>query len=85
MYKIHFIWKAVESNCLARYVCLENLENNKFSVHNVDFFNKPFDKDDIQKADVNFLELFLDVNPTERCAWHDSLISAINSHEEDFS
>ncbi len=53
-----------------------------YCVHSADFFRE--NRDD-QQFSRQFLELFLDGDPQDRCEWFDSLALAIADHIAEFS
>lgn len=84
-YKPHVIWKRIGEDKAARYLCLHELSSNKYAVQNVDFFYLPLLKDRLFEADANSMELFIEIEPLERCDWFDELLEAIADHDTKFS
>ncbi len=80
-----FIWKKLDADSAVRYCCFENLETRNFCVQNADFFSLPIDWKCLQQAEERIVELFIESAPHERCEWYDSLSSAIEAHDFDFS
>lgn len=85
LFKQIFIWKKIDADSAVRYCCFENLEKNNFCVQNADFFSLPIEWKYLQEAEARIAELFMECAPDKRCEWHDSLKSAIEAHDSDFS
>lgn len=61
------------------------METSKFCVQNADFFYLPINHGQIDDANKTFIDLFMDVDPMDRCDWFDELNNAIEHHEISFS
>ena len=67
------------------YQCLRRLTDGSFAVQSADFFRSNTCKPDSQASDQQFVELFLEEEPTNRCSWFPTLIEAISTHERNFA
>lgn len=85
LFKQIFIWKKISADSAIRYCCFENLEKRIFCVQNADYFSLPIEWKCFQEAEAQIAELFMECAPDERCEWYDSLKSAIEAHDSDFS
>lgn len=83
IYKKHTVLRR-NGNDITIYVCLERVGSDKFAVHQAEFI--PHEEVILAMADVdaNFLELFSDEDPGERCEWFSSLQEAIEEHDKAF-
>ena len=79
------VWKRLSSEASVRYNCFRSLRTGKYGVQSADYFRLPIDEKQVGQFARQFLELFIEVAPDERCTWFDSLDEAIRAHEEDFS
>lgn len=78
------VWKRVDGKCVARYQCLKRMSDGLFTVQNTDFLYLPISLLSLKNSDQQFLELFMDDDPSDRCDWFPSLIEAINKHNAEF-
>lgn len=83
LYKEIIVWKRTESHII-RYLCLQNLESEKFCVQNADFVYRPADAEYLSQLDNQKVELLLEEDPAIRCDWFPSLHEAIKNHDESF-
>ena len=79
------VWKRLNDQTAVLYRCFKRLEDEKFAVQSADFFRLPIDERQIHNSARQFFELFIEVAPSERCTWFESLDEAIAAHERDFS
>ncbi len=79
------IWKRKGEGVVVLYRCFQSLAGGKFAVQSADFFKLPVDIERLQQSEKQFLELLLEVPPSERCDWFDSLEEAIAAHDNEFS
>lgn len=84
-YKKVDVWKKVDDKCLIRFRCYELLGEGKFCVQSADYFYPPISSEQMLVAENRQVELFLDVDPTERSETYSTLEEAIIAHEADFS
>jgi len=85
LFKEIMIWKRVDDVSAVRYSCLNDLQNGKFAVQSADFFRLPLEGQAVVEHANQFAALFIEVAPSERCLWFDSIEGAIINHECDFS
>lgn len=83
-YQSSFVWKRIDENTAARYFCLFDINSNKYAVQNTDFFYLPIQKNHIDAASRSLIELFIEIEPKERCEWFSTLMDAIIAHDNDF-
>ncbi len=83
-YKKLDIWKRIDAGTVVRFQCLERTKDGVFAVQNADFFRDPLTVSEMQRSDRQFLELFFEEEPTDRCKWYRSVDEAIAAHERDF-
>jgi hypothetical protein len=55
-----------------------------FGVQSADFYTLPLKVEVVANSDRQFVELLVEIEPTERCSWYTSLLYAIAAHEESF-
>lgn len=84
LYKQILIWKHLEDGAV-RYCCFENLASHQYCVQSADFFRLPIENKQLTSSNIQMVELFMEVEPRERCMWFDSLESAITAHDQAFS
>jgi hypothetical protein len=85
LYKELKIWKRREADTAVLYRCFHDLTKGRFAVQSADFFKLPIDERQILDSEKQFLELLVEIAPSERCDWFSSIDEAIASHERDFS
>jgi len=85
MYQEFRVWKRLNERSCIRYCCLRDLGTGRYAVQSADFFYLPIDEQQRHQLDAQFLELFMEINPQERCAWFDSVEAAIAAHDEEFA
>lgn len=79
------IWKYFDGATAVRYCCFHDLADGKYAVQSADFFRIPLTEIQFRNFEKQFVELFTEISPRERCVWFDSLEEAIKAHEHDFS
>lgn len=85
LYKAITVWRRMNEASAVRFNCLQNIDTKKFSVQSADFFYLPITQPQIEVFERQYLELFIEVSPEERCEWFESLDAAIAGHDRDFS
>jgi hypothetical protein len=85
LYKELKVWRRVDSRAAIIFSCLLDLARGVFAVQSADFFRLPITKEQLESFDKQYLELFIEISPIERCEWFDSLEEAIAAHDRDFS
>jgi hypothetical protein len=79
------VWKHIDNTNAVRYCCFHDLSTNKYAVQSADFFCLPVDEKQLKFLNVQFLELLMEIAPSERCTWYSSVEEAIAAHDELFS
>ncbi|AMC33234.1 hypothetical protein [Janthinobacterium sp. B9-8] len=79
------LWKNVNETTAIKYCCLKDISLNKFAVQSADFFHLPVDENQLKKSEKQFIELFIETNPLNRCDWFFTLNEAVNQFDNDFS
>ncbi len=77
--------KSLGDTSAVSYCCLKRLATGQYAVQNADFFGVPLEDKQFRYFEKQFAELFIEVSPSERCDWFDSVEEAIMAHERDFS
>ncbi len=85
LYKRIDVWKRINDEKVARYLCFQILEEGEFCVQSADFFNYPVRKSDLWHAEIQAVDLFLESPPEERNAKYSSLTEAIQAHDDEFA
>lgn len=85
LYKEILVWKRLDEYLAVRYCCFHDMQSGKYAVQSADFFRIPFVETQFREFEKQFVELFIDVSPKERCDWYDSIEEAIKTHDECFS
>jgi hypothetical protein len=85
LYKELRVWRRVDSHTAVRFFCLLDLATKMFAVQSADFFRLPITKEQLENFDKQYLELFIEISPADRCEWFESLEEAIAAHDRDFS
>ena len=84
MYEAIYVWDRYDENGVVRYTCLKNIKNDLYAVHSADFFYI----DSVEKYQMehfrNFLEIFTEQDPANRCDWFEKLQDAIENHIVEF-
>lgn len=83
-YQSHLVWKRINEHSVVRYFCWYDLVRRKYAVQNADFFYSPISIQELSGSDKNSAELFMDIDPAERCDWFDDILEAIKNHEIKF-
>jgi hypothetical protein len=84
-YKEIMVWKYVNDTHCVRYCCFQTLKTHQYCVQSCDFFYLPIVESRMREFDMQFVELFIAVEQSERSPLFDSLEEAILAFEEDFS
>jgi hypothetical protein len=85
LYKELKIWRRIDNRAAIRFFCLFDLSSGMFAVQSADFFRLPVTKEQLENFDKQYLELFMEISPVERCEWFNSLTEAITAHDRGFS
>lgn len=79
------VWKRLDAARAVLYRCFEDTTTRRFAVQSADFFKLPIDASQIQRSEMQFAELFMEIAPDERCKWFNSVEEAIAAHDSEFS
>ena len=79
------VWKRVDKRQAIKFNCLEDMNLHKFVVQSADFFTLPLKKERFEEFDKQFVELFIEIKPSDRRKWFDSIEEAIAAHETQFT
>ncbi len=77
------VWRRMDGFAI-RYRCLQCLDTQKYGVQSSDYYYARDKGAQTWASDAQFVELFLDTSPAERCTWFDSLSEAIEAHDATF-
>ena len=84
LYREFSIWMRVDDRKAVRFRCLEDLQSCLFCVQSADFYTLPINTERHAQFDTQFAELFIEIDPLERCIWYDSVAEAILAHQNEF-
>jgi hypothetical protein len=84
-YKKIDVWKKIDDKCVVRFRCYELIGEGEFCVQSADYFYYPISNEQLIKSENQQLELFLDIDPTERSETFSTLEEAILAHEAEFA
>ncbi len=85
LFKAVDVWQRRGNTELVRYRCLQSLKTEKYSVQSEDHYHSPLDAKQAANLDRQFLELMLEMPPSERLGEYDSLSEAIAAHVQSFA
>lgn len=83
LYREITIWRRNSDAEAVRYSCFENVETGRFCVQLADFVQLPLKDEQAHHQQRNRVELFIE-GQLEACDWHDSLKTAIKTHDATF-
>lgn len=78
------VWRHVDEHVAIRYFCLKRLRDEYYAVQSADYFRLPIDEKQMTFFDKQFVELFIEMSPDDRCEWFDSIEKAIGDHDKYF-
>jgi hypothetical protein len=78
------VWKRSGPNQVLRFQCLQRLPDGQFAVQNTDYI-RDCSSARLHESDRQFVELFLEEDPGDRCSWFSTLEEAIRAHEAEFA
>jgi hypothetical protein len=76
------VWKHISDSQAIRYNCFRNLKTGKYAIQSEDYYRLPVDEKQVRQFESQFLELFIETQPSERSTSFDSLEEAIKGHDE---
>ena len=84
LYRTIDVWKRVDENTAIRYHCFESLLSKRFCVQSADSYRLPLNEQQTANLASQFLELFIEEEPSNRGGEHDTLEEAIATHDRAF-
>ena len=78
------VWKRIDDKGAVKFRCFEDMDSHAFCVQSADFYRLPLRVDVSAHFDRQFVELFIEIEPMERCEWFASVEKAIAAHEKKF-
>jgi hypothetical protein len=84
LYRTIDVWKRVDRTTALRYRCFQSLQSKKYCVQSADFFRLPLDAKQVSSLDSQFVQLFIEQEPSNRTAEYLTLEDAIAAHDKDF-
>ena len=85
LYRTIDVWKEGRPNdCPSLYRLLSRLQSKKYCVQSADFFRLPLDAKQVSSLDSQFVQLFIEQEPSDRTAEFAKLEDAIAAHDKDF-
>ena len=83
-YRAIDVWKRLDGTSAVRYRCFECLQSKRFCVQTADFYRLPTDGKQVSFVNSQFVELFIEQEPSSRSPEYPTLEEAIAAHEESF-
>ena len=84
LYRVIDVWKRSGENSAIRYRCFESLTSKRYCVQSADFYRLPLDQKQVSSLDAQFVELFVEQDPSARNAEYPTLEEAIAAHDKEF-
>jgi hypothetical protein len=84
LYRAIDVWKKVDRSTAVRYRCFESVQSKLYCVQSADFYRLPVNEKQVSHLDSQFVELFLEQDPSNRAGEYGTLEEAIAAHEKDF-
>ncbi|MBO3459923.1 hypothetical protein G7B40_040050 [Aetokthonos hydrillicola Thurmond2011] len=85
MFKAIDVWKRLDTTTAVRYRCFQRLTDGQFCVQSADYYYLPIREEQVRSLDRQFLELFVEEAPDERCEVYPRLEEAIAMYESEFA
>ncbi|MEC4818936.1 MAG: hypothetical protein SAK29_37525 [Scytonema sp. PMC 1069.18] len=85
MFKTIDIWKRLDHTTAVRYRCFQRLMDGQFCVQSADYYYLPIREEQVRTLDRQFLELFIEEAPDQRCEVYPNLEEAIAMYEKEFA
>jgi hypothetical protein len=85
LYKSIDVWRRVDETTAVRYRCFESLQSKRYCVQSADFYRLPLDDKEVSSLNSQFLELFIEHEPSSRGSEYLTLEEAIAAHDRLFS
>lgn len=84
LYKAIDVWKRLDDSTAVRFRCFESLRSGRFCVQSADFYRLPLHAAHVANLDRQFVELFVEQEPSNRNAEFTTLEEAILMHDKEF-
>ena len=84
LYNTIDVWKRVDQSTALRYRCFQSLQSKEYCVQSVDFYRLPLDAKQVSNLDSQFVQLFIEQEPSNRTAEYLTLEDAIAAHDREF-
>jgi hypothetical protein len=84
LYRAIDVWKRMNERTTIRYRCFESLQSKQFCVQSADFYRLPLSEQMIANLARQFVELFIEQEPSDRGGEHRTLEEAIATHDRAF-
>jgi hypothetical protein len=84
LYRAIDVWKRVDRTTAVCYRCFESLQSKRYCVQSADFYRLPLDQKQDSNLDSQFVQLFIEQEPSSRTAEYLTLDEAIAAHDKDF-
>jgi hypothetical protein len=84
LYRSIDVWKRVDEATAIRYRCFESLQSKRYCVQSADFCRLPLDAKQGSSLDSQFVQLFIEQEPSNRTAEYLTLEDAIAARDNDF-
>ena len=84
LYVRNDVWRRLPEGACVRYTVLTHTASGLHAVHSADFFSDD-DPDSFSRFFLQYVQLFREQSPLERCEWFDSIEDAIAGHDQEFS
>ncbi len=78
------VWARISDTLAIKYCGLRHLETGRYAIQSADYFYLPVDEQQLRHSAKQFVELFIETSPVERCDWFDSLPAAIHAFNQLF-
>jgi hypothetical protein len=85
LYRAIDVWKRADEETAVRYRCFESLLSKRFCVQSANFYRLPPNEQQIADLSRQFVELFIEQEPSSRSGEHSTLEEAIAAHDRAFS
>ncbi|HLX61363.1 MAG TPA: hypothetical protein VKX17_08790 [Planctomycetota bacterium] len=84
MFKAIDVWKRIDARSAACYRCFESLAKHGYCVQSRDIYQLPFDSQQVQNLEKQFVELFCEEVPDARAVLYSTLEEAIERFDAEF-
>jgi hypothetical protein len=83
-YRAIDVWKRLDATSAVRYRYFESLQSKRFCVQSADFYRLPLDGKQVSFVDSQFVELFIEQEPSSRSPEYSTLEEALAQNDEGF-